>query len=62
MGYSPWGHKELDMTAVTEHMCTHIHIYAIAATRMNPEISIQREVSQTEMNITRYNLNMESKK
>ena len=23
MGYSPWGGKELDMTEVTEHACTH---------------------------------------
>ena len=22
MGYSPWGHKELDMTEATEHSCT----------------------------------------
>ena len=21
VGYSPWGHKELDMTEVTEHAC-----------------------------------------
>ena len=21
MGYSPWGHKELDKTEVTEHAC-----------------------------------------
>ena len=21
VGYSPWGHKELDMTEVTEHEC-----------------------------------------
>ena len=23
MGYSPWGGKELDTTAVSEHACTH---------------------------------------
>ena len=22
-GYSPWGHKELDMTEATQHPCTH---------------------------------------
>ena len=25
VGYSPWGHKELDMTGVTEHACKHTH-------------------------------------
>ena len=24
-GYSPWVHKELDMTEVTKHACTHAH-------------------------------------
>ena len=23
MGYSPWGHKELDTTEVISHTCTH---------------------------------------
>ena len=23
VGYSPWGHKELDMTEATEHPCMH---------------------------------------
>ena len=23
-GYSPWGHEELDMTEVTQHMCRHL--------------------------------------
>ena len=23
VGYSPWGHKELDMTEVTEHSTAH---------------------------------------
>ena len=23
-GYSPWGHKELDMTEVTQHTCRHL--------------------------------------
>ena len=23
MGYSPWDHKELDMTEVTKHACMH---------------------------------------
>ena len=23
MGYSPWGHKELDMSEETQHTCTH---------------------------------------
>ena len=25
MGYSPWDHKESDMTEVTEHACTYTH-------------------------------------
>ena len=29
MGYSPWDHKELDMTEVTEHACTHALIMFI---------------------------------
>ena len=39
---------EADLTEVTDHTCTHVHIYAIAATGMNPEIIILSEVSQTE--------------
>ena len=26
MDYSPQGHKELDMTNVTEHTCTHTYV------------------------------------
>ena len=28
-GYSPWGHKESDMTRATEHACTSQHIYIL---------------------------------
>ena len=27
VGYSPWGHKESGMTAVTSHTCMHKHMY-----------------------------------
>ena len=33
MGYSPWGHKESDMTEATEHACQFIlsmfHLYYV---------------------------------
>ena len=35
VGYSPWGHKDLDMTETTEHahentyICTHTYVYPI---------------------------------
>ena len=29
MGYSPWGHKELDTTKSHTHTCTHTHLYKI---------------------------------
>ena len=27
VGYSPWGHKELGITEVTEHTHTHTHLH-----------------------------------
>ena len=28
-GYSPWGHKELDMTKATEHSTTQLNLFAV---------------------------------
>ena len=28
-GYSPWGRKESNMSEVSEHACTHMHVQAV---------------------------------
>ena len=36
-GYGPWGHKELDMTEVTQHARTHIYAYLYESLWCTPE-------------------------
>ena len=36
MGYSLWGHKELDTTEEIEHVLTHTHLYMILVNFFSP--------------------------
>ena len=52
MGYSPWGHKELDMTEVTQHthsnllhVCVCIYIYIYTHTHTRTYISFKINVN-----------------
>ena len=38
VGFSPWGHKELDKTEATAHTHTHTHTYTVIDTYINTVI------------------------
>ena len=51
MGYSPWGHKELDMTEVTGRAHTHTHAHTHKHTLAPPHP--RRPTATTHLGATR---------
>jgi len=51
VGYSPRGHKELDMTEVTEHACTPVFIVTLFITPMTwkQPVSLNRQMDEEDV-------------